>query len=191
MSGMSVETTESNIPKPNVFGRFRKDIRGTTAIEFAILVVPFLLLLFAIIETSLSFATQQLMANSADNLARDIRVGNLKTAAMPPQRSSSSAFAINCRPLLVRNCTNDVVVDLKTYSDYASMPTTIPRNANKDVNTTGFNVAVGGPEAKQMLRVFYRWKYFTDLIGAQMAELSDRRTLLYTSAVWKNEPFSQ
>ena len=60
-----------------IFSRFCRDRDGSTVIEFGMLALPFLLLLFAILETCISFAAQQLMANATDDVARQIRTGHV------------------------------------------------------------------------------------------------------------------
>jgi Flp pilus assembly protein TadG len=65
-------------------GRLRRffsgDKRGSVAIEFAMLIIPFSMLTFAILESCVSFAASQLLANATDNIARQLRTGQLKTA---------------------------------------------------------------------------------------------------------------
>lgn len=173
--------------KRRLLSLFKKDKRGSVAIEFSMLAMPFCLLVFAIIESSLSFSAQQVMTSAADTLARDIRVERLSQA--------------NATGTIVRNRICDrlstwvstgcpgLVVDLKVYASFADVPTTIPRQADKDVDATGFATNVGIGKDIQHLRVFYRWPYITDFIGHKLAELPDNKTLLFASATWKNEDF--
>jgi hypothetical protein len=58
--------------------RFIRERKGATAIEFAILALPFFLLLFAILESCVTFAAQQLMTNATEDIARQFRTGALK-----------------------------------------------------------------------------------------------------------------
>ncbi len=51
------------------------------AIEFALIALPFFLLIFAIIEVSLSFTAQQVMSNAADDIARQLRTGEITAAS--------------------------------------------------------------------------------------------------------------
>jgi Flp pilus assembly protein TadG len=185
----TIETVNksANVAKHGLFSRFRKDRRGSVAIEFSMLALPFSLLVFAILESCISFGAQQVMANAVDNVGRDIRVGNLRTV-------DASAAAVREKictqmSILVTSGCPGLVVDLNTYTTFADVPTTIPRTATGDVNTSGFGTTVGGPSIIHHLRIFYRWPYISDFIGHKMAELPDNKTLLYSSMTWKNEPF--
>ena len=55
--------------------RFFRARGGATAIEFVILALPFSALIFAILESCVSFAAQQLISNATDDIARQIRTG--------------------------------------------------------------------------------------------------------------------
>ena len=72
--------------------RFLRDRRGTTAIEFVILAIPFSLLVFAILESCVSFAAQQVLADTADRVARELRTARGR-AAEAFATSRSSCFA--------------------------------------------------------------------------------------------------
>src|SRR5689334_7026557 len=54
------------------------DRRRSTAMEFAMLAIPFALLVFAILESCISFAGQEVMANVTDDVARQLRTGQLQ-----------------------------------------------------------------------------------------------------------------
>jgi Flp pilus assembly protein TadG len=49
------------------FRLFLRDERGVTAVEFALVVFPFLFLMFAIIELGISFAMQQLLVSATED----------------------------------------------------------------------------------------------------------------------------
>lgn len=171
-----------------LLARFKRDRSGSVAIEFTLLALPFFLLVFAIIETCVAFGAQQIMANAADIVSRDIRVGELKTAAAT-QAEVRKRICDELSVLVTSGCPG-LEIDLKSYSRYADVPTTIPRTSNNDVNTSGFTVSVAGPSEKHHLRIFYRWPYYTDFIGSKMAELPNGKTLIYASATWQNENFN-
>ncbi len=67
-----------------ILKRFAKDRRGSTAVEFTLLAIPFLALVFAIIESSVSFAAHQVTANAVEDLARDLRTNEMKQANATP-----------------------------------------------------------------------------------------------------------
>lgn len=186
----TAESAPQRAGRKNRFGilkRFGKDRRGSVAIEFSMLILPFTLLVFAVLETCLSFAAQQVMANVTDNVSRSLRTGKLKPAAV----TSASMFNLICSDIdvLVASGCPGLVIDLKTYATFSAVPTTIAYLGNGDINTAGFAVTPGGPLAIESLRVFYRWPVMTDFMRSRLSTLPGGKTLLYSTLTWKNEPY--
>ena len=167
--------------------RFSRERKGSVAIEFSILAMPFIALIFAILESCVSFATQQLIANSADRVSRDVRTGRLKVADL----SGTKLHKLICDNILLMapaNCP-DLIVDLNNYSTFALVPKKVPLKADGDINQTGFTVNPGGPSTINHLRVYYRWPVMTDFMRSRMSNMPGGKTLLMSSATWRNEPF--
>lgn len=185
--------TQDPISKPAGRRRFKllrrlgSDERGSTAIEFVLLIFPFTLMMFAVIETGLSFAAQQIMSNAADDLSRSLRVGNILQA----DATDASVYNAICDEIEMMVATNcpELVIDLQTYTSYGAIPLAIPRLSNGDLNSAGFGVSPGGPGTINQIRVFYRWPIMADFMRKYLSELPGGKTLLYSTLTWKNEPY--
>ena len=57
--------------------RLLKDRSGTSAIEFALLALPFMMVIFASLETFMAFTAEQLLANATETMARKVRTGEI------------------------------------------------------------------------------------------------------------------
>ena len=167
--------------------RFSRERKGSVAIEFAIMATPFIALIFAILESCLSFATQQLIANSVDRVSRDVRTGRLKIANLSGQQLHT--LICNNISLMAPDGCPDLIVDLNNYANFAAVPKRVPFTGSGDINTTGFTVNPGGPSTINHMRVYYRWPVMTDFMRAQMSNMPGGKTLLLSSATWRNEPF--
>ena len=185
-TGADVKKIEKTRPL-GVIGRFSRENKGSVAIEFAIMATPFIALIFAILESCLSFATQQLIANSVDRVSRDVRTGRLKVANL----SGAQLHTLICNniALMAPDSCPDLIVDLNNYATFAAVPKRVPFTAGGDINTTGFTVNPGGPSTINHMRVYYRWPVMTDFMRAQMSNMPGGKTLLLSSATWRNEPF--
>jgi Flp pilus assembly protein TadG len=167
--------------------RFLRDRRGATAIEFVILAIPFSLLVFAILESCVSFAAQQVLADTVDKVARELRTGQKRPETLAPGQIQQMI----CNPIriIVPNCT-DLHIDLEQYKTFAdAAQVRIPYTAAGDLDTSGFKIDPGGTGSKNMLRVFYEWPIMTPLMSTLMANLPDGKTLLFASVTWQNEPY--
>lgn len=168
--------------------RFRRDRGGSVAIEFSLLAIPFSLLTFAILESCISFAGQQLLSNATDNVARQLRTGQIKAADMT--KTKLEEMICDQLEILVTSGCPGLVVDLRqfaTFDDAAKVRIKI--TADKDLDTTGFDVKPGKSMSKNMLRTFYKWPVMTDFMRKSMANLKDGKTLHFATATWQNEPF--
>ncbi len=163
------------------------DRRGATAIEFGILAIPFILLVFAVLETSVSFTAEQVMANATDKLARKIRTGEIK-----PSGTDKAAFrALICKDIEIfvpAGCPN-LHFDLQNYAKFTDVPKAIPFSEPGVIDVSGFKYTPGGAGTINNLRVIYEWPVITDIMKSKMAGLKDGKILLYTSTTWQNEPF--
>lgn len=175
-------------PRKGFLARLARDRKGSVAIEFAMLIIPFSMLVFAILESSLSFAAQQVLANATDDLARQLRTGQLKAAAV----NSDIVFDRICDKLSIivaDNCP-ELEIDLKEYATFeAAAAVTIPYTSDNDIDTSGFSVAPGLAQSRNMIRTFYRWPVITDFMRASMSNMKGNKTLLFATNTWQNEPF--
>ncbi|MER9175405.1 pilus assembly protein [Mesorhizobium sp. M0955] len=173
--------------------RFLGDRRGSTAIEFAMLAIPFALLVFAILESCISFAAQEVMANATDDIARQLRTGQVR----PADVSGTKLRDMICTKLeiMVAKTCPGLLVDLREYPTFADAALAGFKIQDGDVvltkgtSTQTFTVAPGPAESRNMLRVFYKWPVMTDFMAKSMANLKDGKTLHFASITWQNEPF--
>jgi Flp pilus assembly protein TadG len=187
-------TGQRKVERARSFRHFIRDRRGATALEFALLALPFALLVFAILESCISFAGQEVMANITDDVARQLRTGQLR----PADVAGTKLTTLICGKLEIivsTDCPQQLLVDLRQYSTFADAALASFQIQNGDVvlmqgtSSQTFANSPGPAESRNMLRVFYKWPVMTDLMAKSMANLSGGRTLHFASVTWQNEPF--
>ncbi|BDA82645.1 pilus assembly protein TadG [Aureimonas sp. SA4125] len=164
--------------------RLAGDRRGSAAVEFAILAVPFFLTIFAIIETSIVFLAELTLDQSVDRVARKVRTGELQKANMTAEDFKKEIckgveFLLDCSKLNV---------DIKVYPDFGALNQPTPVK-NGDIDPSGFGYQLGGPETINALRVYYKWPIHTDMMRAYLSDMADGSHLLYSMAAFRTEPF--
>lgn len=169
----------------------RKD--GSTAIEFSILVIPFVLLVFAILESCISFAAQQIMTNAADDVARLYRTGQARSSSDQNQASAEAAklrsMVCERMQILVSAGCPGLSVDLQTFTTFASVNSITTPIKDGDLDVANFKSMAGGAGSKNMLRVYYKWPIITDLMRLSMSNLSGGKVLHFAMVTWQNEPY--
>jgi Flp pilus assembly protein TadG len=181
--------------RPGFLGRFLRDRSGSTAIEFVALAIPFCMLVFAILESCISFAGQEVMANATDDVARQFRTGQLKADGMTEQKVKDEICA-KLEIMVGNSCNDNLEVDLREYTSFQQAALARFRIADGDIVLTQDGVDLPGNDVKpgksmtiNMLRVFYKWPVITDFMSRWMANLNDGRTLHFATVTWQNEPF--
>ncbi|RCS25020.1 pilus assembly protein [Phyllobacterium salinisoli] len=165
---------------------FRRDRSGTTAIEFAVLIFPFLLLIFSVIEICVSFMGQQLLSDATDRIARQLRTGELKATDV----AGGNLHDLICDRLaiFVPSGCPELTANLQTYPSYSIVPKSDIIDAAGRLRG-GDIVDPGGPGSINQLNVLYRWPLLTDIMRRQMNSTGDGKLPLFATNTWQNEPF--
>ncbi|MBZ9855122.1 pilus assembly protein [Mesorhizobium sp. CA13] len=191
MSNEFVSTGDRTARRARFFARFAGDRRGSTALEFALLALPFAVLVFAILESCISFAGQEVMANITDDIARKLRTGQLRPADVAGDKLKTM-ICDRLEIIVSQDCPNQLDVDLREYTTFADAATATFKIDNGNIilmqgtNSQPFATTPGLAESKNMLRVFYKWPVMTDLLAQSMG---GNKTLHFASVTWQNEPF--
>jgi Flp pilus assembly protein TadG len=165
------------------FGPVLRDERGTALIEFALVVMPFLLLLIGTMEISLMFFTNAVIEGATKEAARQIRTGHIQESADPvvafQDKLCDSLFGIiDC---------SKVAYNVQTFSSFGSV--SMPLELDEDGEPVGTGFLPGGSSAVTVVRTMYRWKFFTPLIS-QMIPAGPGGHLLVSTVAFQNEPYN-
>ena len=156
---------------------------GAAAIEFGLVATPFLLLIFAIMETALVFFAGQTLETAVADSSRLIMTGQAQQKGFS-QTSFKDAVCAKIYGLF--DCAAGVRVDVKTFPTFGDINLTPPYDANGNFqdNTT---YQPGGSSDIVVVRLYYEWPIYIALL-ANMSGSSTKRLLIATSA-FRNEPF--
>ncbi|NKJ99793.1 pilus assembly protein [Rhizobium leguminosarum bv. viciae] len=210
MTAIDQQTDKRRAFAPFRFSRFRALARsrdGAAAIEFALLAIPYFLVIFAILETFVAFAAEELVSNGVDTMSRRMRTGqityNLGRTTGMNQAQFRQAFCDEIS-ILVRCSASEVAtpsklyLDVQTFSTFSAIPTTIPKLSTDkyaDINTAAFKYAPGGAGTINMMRAYYRWEIITDLVRPYITTIrpSDgsmpSQYLIVATAAFQNEQY--
>src|SRR6266403_5535310 len=165
--------------------RFRRNRRGSAAVEFALVAPVFFALLFAIIETALVFFAGKVLETVTQDSARMIMTGQAQNAAFSQAQFKSNVCS---RISVLFDCTNGIYVDVQSYTAFSSVAITDPIDAGKNF-VPNMNYNPGGPGDIVVVRLFYQWPLFVTGLGYNIADLSGSKRLLSATAAFRNEPY--
>jgi Flp pilus assembly protein TadG len=164
--------------------RFARHQDGAAAVEFALVAVPFLALLFAILETALVFFAGQTLEAAVTDAGRLIMTGQA-------QGFSQADFKTQvCNRLAggLFDCTNGVYVNVQTYSSYAAINTASPIS-NGQFDTTQMAYSPGVQGSIVVVTLYYEWPIYVSLLGSNLSNLNGGSRLLVATSVFRNEPY--
>jgi Flp pilus assembly protein TadG len=165
--------------------RFRRNRRGSAAVEFALVAPVFFALLFAIIETAIVFFAGQVLETVTQDSARMILTGQAQTTGY----SQSDFKTYVCGKITVLfDCVTGISIDVQSYSAFSSVSISDPIDGGKNFVAPN-NYNPGGPGDIVVVRLFYQWPLIVTGLGYNIANLTGSKRLLTATAAFRNEPY--
>jgi Flp pilus assembly protein TadG len=162
--------------------RFLGSDGGGAAVDFALVLLPFLVVLMAIIESAVFLLAGQVLQTSATNAARLILTGQAQNAGDTAAQFKSTV----CATLTVMfNCANNLYVDVESFSSFSNISLPSPTNSNGAVNSGSFGYSPGNPGDIVVVRLIYQWPILATGLGLWG---KNANTLVATVA-FRNEPY--
>jgi Flp pilus assembly protein TadG len=169
----------------NTWRRFRRNRRGSAAVEFALVAPLFFALLFAIIETAIMFFASQVLETITQESARQILTGQAQTAGLSKVQFQNNVVCPQIPALFT--CAN-ISIDVESYSSFSSVVINSQIDSSGNfINNMQYNP--GGPGDIVVVRLFYQWPLFVTGLGYNIANLSGHQRLLVATAAFRNEPY--
>jgi Flp pilus assembly protein TadG len=180
----------STSPKINILRRFRRNRRGSAAVEFALVAPIFFAVLFAIIELSLVFFASQILETVTQDTARLIMTGQAQNAAYT---QATFKDAVCAKLTVMFDCVNGVSIDVQNYKAFTAVDISDPIATDPSDGKKKFvppnNYLPGGPGDIVVVRLFYKWPLFVTGLGFNVANIADNKRLLTATAAFQNEPY--
>jgi len=155
---------------------------GATAIEFALLVMPFMLITLGIIELSLMFLSASIVEGATDAAARLIRTGKVQQSTGDQEAMFRAALCTYATALV--DC-DDMIIEVIAIDNYADYTDPV-FDGDGAMISQGFDP--GGSNGKVIIRVAYRYEMITPIVG-NMLNGADGATQFISTIVMQSEPY--
>jgi len=170
------------------FKTWADDKRGVAAIEFAMIAIPFFLLIFGMLEVCVLFIMASILDHGVNEAARAVRTGQMQAAG-----ATANDFRVAiCGELfdMLYDCENRLKIDVRTFDNFGATAAPDVITPAGELDDSGFGFDPGGRDSIVVVRAFYEWDLFVPGLTKPLANLSDGRRLLQSTAAFRNEPFS-
>jgi hypothetical protein len=163
---------------------FHRRDDGSVAVEFGLVVAPFLAVLLAIMETALVFFAGQTLETAAADSARLILTGQAQNAGLT-QATFKDAVCGKIYGLF--DCAGGVTVDVQKYTTFAAADLSRPVGEDGTVKPGVYNP--GGPCEIVVVRLIYQYPVYAAFLGYNLSDMSGNKRLLVATSVFRNEPY--
>ena len=180
-------TRKSRVDRKAFARRFWSADKGATAVEFALVATPFLMLLFGIMELAVIFLVTASLENATQQATRTIRTGELQGGSTPTAASFKATLCDNFG-FLQSDCQSNVYVDVREFNSFQTVSQTNPVvNGNFNQNALTFDPA--GPNCIVVATTYYVWPLFVPMMNQALVRINGGKTLIRSTSAFRNEPF--
>jgi Flp pilus assembly protein TadG len=171
--------------------RFARARGGATAIEFAIVAIPSLMLVFGVFELGMVLLVSTTLDTATDFASRNIRTGVFQTSGKITSGDFKALVCRNMTWLKSMDCQSRLTVEAQTFSTFADIDAANIPDPATFKSTDPRCWTAGNPGDIVLVRTYYSWPLFTPLLSDALANQGDGTSRLITSAkAFKNEPYN-
>lgn len=181
--------------------RFVRSRRGATAVEFALISIPLMTLMFGVLELAMILLVSATLDTATDFAARNIRTGVFQQGASGAASNQNGFRQLVCVNMswLTPLCSiappkagetdpNPLFVETRTFVDYAAAGAQAARNPNTfDPKNTDW--CPGNPEDIVVVTTYFKWPIVTPLIRPLFQNYAGGR-MITSTRLFRNEPFN-
>jgi Flp pilus assembly protein TadG len=173
-------------------------VKGSAAIEFAMVAPVFFILLMGTIETGVIFFAQSTLQNAINDAARLVRTGQTSCFTtdsggncQPMTQAQFRTQICNEASALLQDCDGtSLEFDVQAYpSGFSSASNSSPLDGGGNLPVlTKFDV--GNACDVVLVRAYYKWPVFTPILGFFLENIAGGFHLISTAAAFRNEPYN-
>jgi len=168
---------------------WRADERGVSAIEFALVGMPFLMLLFGIMAVGLYFLTTFGMENAVEGAARLIRTGQAQQSGMTAEQFKQEVCQ-RAPPYV--DCDLKLRVNVQSFTGFGSVvaPSCVDTGGELvPPASTTFNM--GLESTVVLVTVCYEWELPGKIPFLNLSNMANGSALIQASTTFRTEPYNK
>jgi Flp pilus assembly protein TadG len=160
---------------------------GATAVEFAMVVGPLLLIIFATLELAMVFVVSTMVESALSKGAREIRTGQQQNGADVSEAAFKGKICDEM-VFLEGHCATHLSLDVRASTQFTMTGAPDPAEGGSfDDSDLTFNP--GGPSQIILVRAFYRWPLLTPFLEQALGDVDGNTALIISADTFRNEPF--
>jgi Flp pilus assembly protein TadG len=188
---------EAAVPRPlspprrarRLLRRFGRNKDGVAAVEFALIAVPFFMLMVGTVELALILWTNQMMDEAVMQASRTILTGEARALYPTPATATAQFRTVICDNLFITaNCQSRLQVDVQTFGTFGGATVGQPVSGG-NFNTAGWGFRQAGPSQVVVVRAALQYPMLLSTWNRAFGNLADGSRALISSVAFQTEPF--
>lgn len=163
---------------------WRKSEDGTTAVEFALVGIPFIFMVVGIVEMALMFTSQSLLEAATAQAARQVRTGAIQQGGgeqlFKDELCGFANILIPCEDIQYQ------VAAMENFGDAQDFP---PASFDADGNLEDQDFDAGGVSDVVMIRTAYRYPIKTPMFQLLLTNNGGNSRTMLSTVVLQTEPY--
>lgn len=172
---------------------FRKNDDGTTAVEFALVAMPFFFLIFMLVGIAMYYFMFNSLEKGMDQTSRLVRTGQAQKSAMTVNQfkqaiCDSAGSWVKC---------NKVQIFVQKFADWNSVAPQACVNSDGSVavNTASGSDPISTYSGTQSEIVIvtscYKWEFSRDIPLIKLGNMADGSMMVQTATAFRTEPYAE
>jgi Flp pilus assembly protein TadG len=169
--------TRRKVPRRARLRGLWRDQEGVSLVEFALIALPFFILLYGSFELGFVYWANQELENAAGYGARLVRTGQVQAGGLNQAQLTTE---ICSKTAVLVGCASKLRLDVRSAATLGEITAPVPLNGGGALKALGeFTFAPGAANDVVLVTAFYQWPRL----------LSPSDHILRAASVGRNEPF--
>lgn len=147
-------------------------------------VLPFCIMIFAILEVALIFTLDSVLENAAIETGRLVRTGQASAQGMTADQFKTQLC--NRMSIFSGDCPTKATIDVRVIPQFQTTPPDPMSGGSFDAS--GLTYANGNPGDLILVRVWYRHPLLTTFLSQGLSRMNDGAAILTATTAFRNEP---
>jgi Flp pilus assembly protein TadG len=185
--GMSIALKAKRYRMAQMISRWRADKSGATAVEFAIVGMPFLMFLYGIIGIGLYFFTTFTLENGLEQASRLIRTGQAQKAGMTDVQFKNTVCSFI--PGFV-DCQNKLLVNVRSFAEADMTPVVSRGECLNNGSLTNLTTYTPGAATQVVLvTLCFEWEFANKIPFIRLGDMNGGSRLIQAATAFRTEPY--
>ena len=175
--------------KMKAFRRFARARRGSAAVEFALVLMPFFLLTFGLAEVAMIGFAQTSLDFAVSETTRQIRTGQAQSGGVT-EGQIRNQLCNEINNFIAMGCAGNLFLDVRSFSSFVDAGNNLQAPIqNNQFSDAGMGYQPGAASDIVVVRAYYRWHVITPLFEPIFQNISGGERILVSTMMFRNEPF--